>query len=207
MKNKGYSQKQIADKVKADPKTIRKYSAESSPPSSKISLHDWTTRQNPFDSVWPEVVGFLENSPQIQALTMFEYLQRTYPGVYQDGQKRSLERRFRNWRGTDGPAKEVYFGQNHTPGKLGASDFSHMTECEVTIAGVPFVHMIFHFVLTYSNWESVTVCLTESFEGLSEGLQNAMWELNGAPTSHRTDRLSAAVKNLKGTPSEFTERY
>ena len=35
---------------------------------------------------------------------------------------------------------------------------------------------------------------SESFESLSLGLQNALWELGALPEEHRTDRLSAAVK-------------
>jgi hypothetical protein len=41
---------------------------------------------------------------------------------------------------------------------LGASDFTHMTSLGVTIAGQPFEHLVYHFVLTYSNWESATIC-------------------------------------------------
>ncbi len=65
--------------------------------------------------------------------------------------------------------------------------------------------MRYHFVLAYSNWEATTLCFSESFESLSLGLQNALWELGALPEEHRTDRLSAAVKNLKR--EEFTERY
>jgi hypothetical protein len=36
-------------------------------------------------------------------------------------------------------------------------------------------------VLTYSNWETGSICFSESFESLSEGLQNALWELGGVP--------------------------
>jgi hypothetical protein len=66
--------------------------------------------------------------------------------------------------------------------------------------------MLYHFVLTYSNWEDVTVCHSESFESLSEGLQNALWELGGVPLEHRTDRLSTAVNNMSNE-KEFTARY
>jgi len=41
---------------------------------------------------------------------------------------------------------------------------------------------------------------------LSEGLQNALWELGGVPEKHRTDRLSAAVQK-PDNPEEFTQRY
>ena len=61
-------------------------------------------------------------------------------------------------------------------------------------------------MLTYSNWESVTICFSESFESLSEGLQNAVWELGGVPQRHRTDRMSLAVNNASNE-KEFTERY
>jgi hypothetical protein len=66
--------------------------------------------------------------------------------------------------------------------------------------------MVYHFVLTYSNWEHATVCYSESFESLSEGLQNALWQLGGVPASHRTDSLSSAVNNMNDL-DEFTNRY
>lgn len=204
---KEFTNVQIADRLGVDVKTIRSYQKSNSPPSTQKKDHDWVTRLNPFNEIWPEIEALLIVQPKLQAITIFDHLQRTYPGKFQDGQKRSLERRIRNWRALSGPPKEVYFDQTHRPGELGASDFSHMTECDVTIMGSPYPHMIYHFVLTYSNWESVMVCATETFDNLAQGFQKAMWELNGAPTSHRTDRLSAAVKNLKGTPSEFTDSY
>jgi hypothetical protein len=118
------------------------------------------------------------------------------------------------WRATEGPAKEVYFTQVHRPGALGASDFTGMTSLGVTIQGRRFEHMVYHFVLTYSNWESCTVCFSESFESLSEGLQRALGNLGAVPAAHRMDRLSAAVNNLpriKGEPVDraldFTARY
>jgi hypothetical protein len=87
-----------------------------------------------------------------------------------------------------------------------------MTKLGVTLGGRSFVHLIYHFVLTYSNWEQCTVCFSESFESLAEGLQNALWTLGGVPAEHRTDRLSAAVNNLAKQPDErrepaFTRRY
>ena len=52
----------------------------------------------------------------------------------------------------------------------------------------------------------MTLCFSESFESLSAGLQNALWQLGGVPEEHRTDSLTAAVNNLKD-PDEFTARY
>ena len=74
------------------------------------------------------------------------------------------------------------------------------------MAGEPFDHLIYHSVLTYSNWETRTVRYSESFESLSQGLQNALWTLGGVARMHRTDCLSTAVQ--KTDPAEqFTRRY
>jgi hypothetical protein len=81
-----------------------------------------------------------------------------------------------------------------------------MRRLGVTIHGEPFDHLIYHFVLPYSNWETGTICFSESFEALSLGLQNALWELGAVPRSHQTDRLSTAAG--KDThPEVFTRRY
>jgi len=148
----------------------------------------------------------LRLNPGLQAKTLFLDLQRRSPGRYPDGQLRTLQRRIKRWRALEGPPKEVFFAQIHEPGQTCASDFTHMTELGVTIAGEPFDHLVYHFVLTYSNWETGTVCFSESWESLCDELQDALWELGGVPRQHRTDRLTAAVK-ADPDPERFTERY
>jgi hypothetical protein len=202
----GLTLRQAADKANMDEKTARKYRQIGKLPGEVAVAHTWRTRPDTFEEVWEEVRQQLEASPGLQAKTLFQWLQRTYPGRFQDGQLRTLQRRVKVWRATEGPAKEVFFDQVHHPGRLCASDFTHMTSLGVTIGGQPFEHMVYHFVLTYSNWEAVTICFSESFESFSEGLQNALWELGGVPARHRSDRMSLAVNNLS-EKKEFTERY
>jgi hypothetical protein len=190
-----------------DRKTARKYRDQAKLPSERDTWpRSWRTRQDPFADVWEEVTEQLEACPGLQAKTLFEWLQRRYPGRFQDGQLRTLQRRVRQWEAISGPPKEVFFAQTHHPGRLGASDFTHMTSLGVTIGGQPFDHMVYHFVLTYSNWETASICFSESFESLSNGLQQALWELGGVPQRHRTDRMSLAVNNASST-KEFTARY
>lgn len=190
-----------------DRKTARKYRDQAKLPSERETWpRSWRTRQDPFADVWEEVTEQLEACPGLQAKTLFEWLQRRYPGRFQDGQLRTLQRRVRQWEATSGPPKEVFFAQTHHPGRLGASDFTHMTSLGVTIGGQPFDHMVYHFVLTYSNWETASICFSESFESLSDGLQQALWELGGVPQRHRTDRMSLAVNNASSA-KEFTTRY
>jgi hypothetical protein len=98
------------------------------------------------------------------------------------------------------------FPQKHYPGNLAESDFTNMNDLYITIAGRHFKHLFYHFVLTYSNWETGTICFSESFESLIEGFQNAVWMLGGVPEIHLTDRLTAAVRK-SGNPEKFTDRY
>ena len=195
-----------ADKVGMDRETGRKYRKLGKLPSEVRPDHDWRTRADPFAEVWPWVVEQLSLNPGLEAKTLLEALQREHPGRFADGQLRTLQRQVKRWRGLEGPGQEVFFAQAHHPGRLSQSDFSHMTKLGVTIGGRSFAHLVYHFVLTYSNWEACTICYSESFESLSEGLQNALWELGGVPERHRTDRLGAAVANGSDM-KEFTGRY
>ena len=67
----------------------------------------------------------------------------------------------------------------------------------MTIGGVPFKHLVYRFVLPYSNWEHVTIASSETFEALVGGLQESLWALGGVPREHRTDNLSAATHELR----------
>ncbi len=195
-----------ADKAGMSERTARKWLKLGRLPSELKAPHTWQTREDPFEGVWERVKPMFELEPGLEAKTVFEFLQRQEPGLFDDGQLRTFQRRAKHWRATEGPAKEVFFPQVYRPGELCASDFTHMNDLGITIAGAPFDHLLYHFVLPYSNWETGSVCFSESFESLSEGLQNALWELGGVPAAHRTDRLTAAVNKLHSL-EEFTRRY
>jgi hypothetical protein len=204
--HKGMSLSLAAAKAGMDRKTARTYRQLDRLPSEVDMEHTWRTRTDPFDETWPWVLEQLALNPRLEAKTLFQDLQRQYPGRFADGQLRTLQRRVKQWRAENGPAREVFFAQVHHPGRLAASDFTHCSDLGVTLAGIPFPHLLYHFVLTYSNWETGTVCFSESYESLSEGLQNALWELGGVPQLHRTDRLTACVQPAGG-PETFKRRY
>jgi len=200
------TQEIAASKAGMDAKTARKYLAARRVPSELQQGRDWRTREDPFAEVWPAVRQLIEESPGLEAKTLFEWLQREHPGRFPDGQIRTLERRIKQWRATEGPAQEVFFSQEHEPGRLCASDFTHMDTLGVTINRQTFSHLLYHFVLTYSNWEAGMICYSESLESLSQGWQNAIWELGAVPAGHRTDSLSSAVNNMSNL-EEFNRRY
>lgn len=205
---KGLPLSTAAAKAGMSEPTARKYRRKAKLPSELRKDHDWRTRPDPFTEVWAEVERLLKYDDGLQAKTVFEELQRQYPDRFPQGQLRTLQRRFREWRALHGPDKEIFFPQVYAPGEQGQSDFTSMNALNVTIAGVPLKHLVYHFVLPFSNWEHVTICYSESFESLSQGLQEGLWDLGAVPAVHRTDNLSAATHELILSRGRgFTERY
>jgi len=204
--NKEKSLAIAAAKAGMDEKTACKYRKQGKLPSQLKKEHTWRTRKDPFEEIWPELCQYLDINPGLEAKTLFEFLQRENLGIFQDGQLRTLQRRVKVWRATEGPPKEVFFPQTHHPGRLCQSDFTHLTKLGISIGRQSFPHLIYHFCLTYSNWETGSICFSESYQALSEGLQDALWKLGGVPEMHRTDRLSAAV-HQDLNPEKFTLRY
>ena len=188
--------------------TARKYARSGRAPSAAKAAHTWRTRPDPFAEVWSEVEVLLRQDAGLQAKTVWAELNERYPGRFSTGTLRTLQRRFHAWRARSGPEREVFFPQTHTPGEQAQSDFTDMRKLGIRIAGEPFRHLLYHFVLTYSNWEAVSICPSESFESLSAGVQAALWQLGGVPREHRTDNLSAATHELaESRGRDFTVRY
>ena len=171
-------------------------------PSATKTPRAWRTRPDPFAEVWaddiePLLVADVEG--KLEAKTIFEELRRLRPDKFEDGQLRSLQRRVRVWRLERGPEKEVYFPQEHVPGRMAAIDFTHGEELGVTVAGQPFAHMFFQFVLAFSGLRFVQLAFGETFEALLAGLQAAFAAVRGVPKVLRLDNLSAATHELKET--------
>ena len=207
-RQKGRTQEQASARAAMSVRTLRRYERLGQLPSQLKKPHTWRTRADDFAADWPWVVAELERDPALQAKTLFEVLQQRSPGRYEPGQMRTLQRRVAAWRCLAGPEREVMFEQVHEPGEAIQSDFTHMTDLGITLNGEVFRHMVFHAVLTYSNVEAVSVCFSESFEALAEGLERALLQFGGVPRMHRTDNLSAAIRELGcDKKREFTEFY
>jgi hypothetical protein len=168
---------------------------------------DWRTRDDPLATVWQsELEPMLEREPRLEAMTLYEHLQRHYPGQYQQV-LRTLQRRVSQWKARYGESPEVMFEIAHPMGEMGLSDFTQLKGISVSIQGETYVHLLYHYRLAYSGWQYVQIIQGgESFIGLSQGLQNALWASGGAPKQHRSDSLTAAYRN-SGGKRKLTERY
>lgn len=168
----------------------------------------WRTRVDPLIEVWDgEVVPMLEGASGLTGVTVLEELQRRYPGRFGESVLRTLQRRLRAWRAEHGQEREIFFAQEHPPGRLGLSDFTVADELGICIAGDAFAHRLYQFAFAHSGWRHARVVRGgESFQALSAGLQEALWMAGGVPEEHRTDSLSAAFNNL-AEQEELTRRY
>lgn len=188
-----------------DRKTARKYVASGKLPSETKTPRTWRTREDPFADDWPSIVEMLDETPELEAKTIFEQLVEQHPGRYQDGQLRTLQRHIQRWRASSGPEREVFFPQEHRPGEAAQTDFTSANELRITIAGEAFAHMLCVFVLPFSNWQWLTVCLSESMAALRRGVQAALFRLGRVPQYHQTDNSTAATHNIPSA-DEKTKR-
>lgn len=135
----------------------------------------------------------LKRDECLEAKTLMQWLLETYPEKFKSTHLRTLQRRVSQWRALHGGEKEIFFPQDIQPGRQSQSDYTCCNELRVTIAGALFEHLLFHFMLPYSRWETVSIAYTESFQSLTEGYLAAVKELGGVAGEHRTDNLAAAV--------------
>ena len=208
-RKKGYSQENAAAKAGISERSGRSIEQGKRIDPIKKERH-WRTRPDPLSPAWEnELKAMLEQTPNLQAITLLEHLQTKYPEEYPDSVWRTLQRRVKTWQALQGPEKEVMFSQTHEPGRQGLSDFTMLKKVSITIAGKPFDHLLYHFRLAYSHWSSMKVIQGgESYTAMAEGLTEALQKLGGAPKEHRTDSLSAAFKNLsKESQEDMTTRY
>jgi len=156
----------------------------------------WRTREDPLEAIWEnELVPLLETEPQLTGLTLWEYLEDEHAGQFPYRVLRTLQRRVKHWKATEGPGKTVIFRQSVPPGQQGLSDFSH-PNTDITIQGEVFAHLLYQFRFAYSGWRYVQIILGgESYSALADGLQSALFRAGGSPIEHRTDSLSAAFNN------------
>ena len=178
--------------------TAAAYIASGQLPSERVVERDWRTRSDPFAAHWAQAEAMLREAPELEAKALFEWLSEQHGGQYDEGQLRTFQRHVRRWRALYGPEKEVYFPQEHRPGVRMETDFTCLKSLGLTIHGAPFEPWLCHSVLTYSNWQWGTLCLSESLLALRKGLQAALVQLGHVPAQHWTDNTTAATHEVGG---------
>ena len=195
----GKTQQTAAEVAGMSERSARKWQCGPLPSETKTERR-WRTRPDPFDGVWEqEILPLLrgEAAGRLRATTIIEWLEEKSPGRFSASQLRTLQRRLQDWRALNGPDQEVYFPQEHPPGREAQLDFTHCNSLGVTIGGRRYRHRLFQFVLSHSGWRYAEVAAGETFLALKQGLQNALWELGGAPQVIRSDNTSTLTHEIK----------
>ena len=195
----GKTQQTAAAMAEMSERSARKWQCGPLPSETKTERR-WRTRPDPFDGVWEEEILPLlrgEAAAGLKATTIIEWLEERHPGRFSASQLRTLQRRLQDWRVLNGPDQEVYFPQEHPPGREAQIDFTHCNSLGVAIGGRPYRHLLFQLVLSHSGWRYAEVAAGETFLALKQGLQNALWELGGAPQVIRSDNTLALTHEIK----------
>jgi len=189
--------------------TARKHLRQDDVLKQEKPLHTWRTRKDPLERIWPEALKMLREAPELEAKALFDHLSQGHPGKVKPGLLRTFQRRVRSWRLAEGPQKEVFFTQDHVPGKVLAIDWTDMNPLGITIQGKTFEHKLFHAVLPYSNWEWAVRARSESSLSLRCGLKATLGRLGRVRRELLSDHSSTATHQLKRTSSErgFNEEY
>ena len=169
-------------------------------PSETKQERQWRTRSDPFEGVWEEGIEPLlqgEATGKLKATTIIEWLEEQHPGRFSASQLRTLQRRLQDWRALHGPDQEVYFPQEHPPGREAQFDFTHGSSLGVTVAGQTYRHQLFQMILSHSGWRYAELATGETFLALQQGLQAALWRLGGVPQVVRSDNTSAATHEMR----------
>src|SRR5690606_24570771 len=111
-----------------DRKTARRYLESGKLPSERKKPRHWRTREDLFEEDWPWLDAILRELPGVEAVTLFDHLLELHPDRYEEGQLRTLQRRIKEWRATEGPPKELFLPQEHRPGEALQTDFTWATE-------------------------------------------------------------------------------
>jgi hypothetical protein len=195
-RSKGRTQEQAAVKANLHSrKTVSKYEQLGKLPSELKQARTYRTRSDPFEADWDEVEKMLQDAPELEAKTLFDWLGERNPGQYQEGQLRTLQRRVSTWRALN-EGQTLSLEQVHQPGEVLQTDGTWMNDLGITLQGVPFAHLLIHSVMTYSNWEWGRVVQSESLLAIRLGLQSALVKLGSVPKIHQTDNTTAATHNL-----------
>ncbi len=151
-REKGFTQVEAAELSGFSARTGQRIEAGEQQPN-RGRVRDWRSTPDPLAEVWEsELKPMLKASPGLQPMTLFEWLQERYPGQYPQV-LRTLQRRVAAWKALHGDSKEIMFELRHDPGMMGLSNFTELKGIEITIAGKPFEHLLYHYRLAYSGWQ------------------------------------------------------
>lgn len=103
------------------------------------------------DETEPLLLG--NETGELKATTTIAWREEQDPGRFGVSQLRSLQRRSQDRRTLHGPDQELYFSQVHPQGREAQFGFTGGYPLGVTIAGQPYLYLLFQLIL--SQWRQL----------------------------------------------------
>ena len=148
-------------------------------PTQARKRHWWRNRPDPFAEVFEsDVVALLaaDEKRVLEARTILGELNRHHPGSFSACRLRTLQRRIRQWRALNGPDKEVFF----PPGTCARTRSGlRLHQLRRTRCDNQWRTVRASALLAGVGLQWLTVALSESYEALLLGVQEALWRLGG----------------------------
>ena len=195
----GKTQETAAAKAGMSVRSARKWQSGPLPSETKQERR-LRTRSDSFEGIWEEEIEPLlqgEAAGKLKATTIIEWLEEQHPSRFSASQLRTLQRRLQDWRALNGPDQEVYFPQEHPPGREAQFDFTHGSSLGVTVAGQPYRHQLFQLILSPQGGATRSWPTARPSWRCSRDSKAALWTLGGVPQVVRSDNTSAATHEMR----------
>ena len=167
-------------------------------PSETKQERRWRTRPDPFDGS-----GRKKSCP---CLTIIEWLEERFPGRFSASQLRTLQRRLQDWRALNGPDQELYFPQEHPPGREAQLDPLQLPGSNHRRPALPPPAV----PAGVEPFGYAEVVAGETFVALKQGL---LWELGGAdlrttarPSPDKAQPRPGPERQLRRAPGALRDR-
>ena len=77
--------------------TAKKYIQAGKSPEQLQQKHDWRTRVDPLEKIWPQAAAMLHDAPELEATTLFEHFLAQPDSGLEEQHLRTFQRRVRHW--------------------------------------------------------------------------------------------------------------
>ncbi len=169
----------------------------------------WWTRENPLVEIWGTTSSCArlgQEKGEFQATGLLVWLQEKVSGKWR-------------WVVSDAATPDPRLALctacrrrcsfEHVPGCESAFDFTNCDELGVTIADQVFMHLLFEFVLTYSDWKWTCIALARRIEAMARrsrerGISGLKTEPRSTATCSSSVTPGGALNSRRSRPSSRT---
>ena len=200
LRNRGYTQGDIAKSIECSSRTVIRYLS-----SGKIPVYSRTkpTKVDPFEK-FKERAEQIINAGINDKVPRCSDIYRTLVNEGYQGSLRTVERKTQELRRKRKVGNEIYFEQKVDYGKMIEGDF---TDIDVPfIDGVKKRHL-WVMSLKRSKGAYASSFSNQTFEAFAEGTVNGFNYFGGIPEIYRLDNLKPAVKKIVKNGRHTTHRF